>query len=244
MAEHNRKGENFPTTQHSIPFGLKSADSVEKTRSLERLTKAYWKPVYKYLRRKWRKTPPEAEVLTQSFFLRAIDKSTFASYDAEQARFRTFVRVCVDRFVVDQKRHESAIKRGHGVRFLQLDFPGAEGEISSDHAMVSDPEKLFEVDWVRSVLAMAVEALRAACASKGKDVHFRVFELFHLGDGAEKPSYAEAGQMLGISVIDVTNRLSYVRREFRVMVLDTLRELTGSEEELRSEARAVLGVEL
>jgi RNA polymerase sigma factor (sigma-70 family) len=244
MVEHERKGERFPTTRHSIPFGLRSDDSTAKARSLDRLIKAYWSPVYKYLRRKWRKTPSEAEEITQAFFLRAIDKSTLATYDAERARFRTFIRACVDRFVVDGVRRDSAAKRGYGARFLHLDFACAEGEISRDPALISDPERLFEMDWAKSVVAMAVESLRDVCTRKGKEVHFRVFELFHLAEDAAKPSYAEAGVRFGLSVTDVTNRLSYARREFRALVLDTLRELTGNEEELRSEARAMLGVEL
>ncbi len=247
MVEHDGRGARFPTTRHSISFGLRSDDSAAKARSLDRLIKAYWRPVYKYLRRKWRKTPSEAEEITQAFFLRVVDKSTLAGYDAERARFRTFIRACVDRFVVDGLRRDSAAKRGHGKHLMHLDFAGAEGEISADPAMVSDPERLFETDWAKSVVAMAVESLRESCMAKGKEVHFRVFELFHLkelAEGAARPTYAEAGEQLGLSVTDVTNRLSYVRREFRAQVIDTLRELTGNEEELRSEARAMLGVEL
>ena len=41
---------------------------------------------------------------------------------------------------------------------------------------------------------------------------------------------------------DVTNRLSWARRELRGMVLDVLRELTCSEAEFRDETRALLGI--
>jgi len=240
MVERNRKPENFPTTRSSILWGLKSADAAAKARSIERLAEAYWKPVYKYLRYRWRKTPTEAEDITQAFFLRAIDKDTFASYDPAQARFRTFIRVCLDRFTVDGQRREMTHRRGGGVRLLPLDFSGAEGEIAGDQALASDPERLFEIEWVRSVLSISIESLRTVCASRGKDVYFRIFEMFHLGDEVPRPTYAQAATELGLSVTDITNRLAYVRREFRAVVLDTLGELTGSDEELRAEARAVL----
>ena len=41
----------------------------------------------------------------------------------------------------------------------------------------------------------------------------------------------------------MTNHLAYARREFRRIALERLREMTGSEEEFRREARALLGVE-
>ncbi|WP_394828197.1 RNA polymerase sigma factor [Pendulispora albinea] len=249
MAGQNRtSNDNFPTTQQSALFGLRSADSVERNRSLGRLARAYWKPIYKYVRLHWHKEPAEAEEITQAFFLRTIDKDTFATYEPERARFRTFVRVCVDRFVLDIARRGAAKKREGEMRALQFDFQAAEGELSSEEnlagAAALDPEKLFETEWVRHVFEMAIEALRASCIQKGKEIHFRAFELFHLDDAARPPSYAAASAELGMSVTDLTNRLSYARREFRALVLDILRELTGSEQELRNEARAVLGLEL
>ena len=41
----------------------------------------------------------------------------------------------------------------------------------------------------------------------------------------------------------VTNHLYWARRELRQSVLETLREITASEQEFRSEARALFGAE-
>ena len=71
----------------------------------------------------------------------------------------------------------------------------------------------------------------------------RLFELCDLGAEGEAPSYAELAERFGVSVSDVTNGLSLARREFRRVVLELLRELTGSEDELRLEARALLGID-
>jgi RNA polymerase sigma factor (sigma-70 family) len=240
--QRGRKNDDFPTTRFSAVEGLKSADHSEEARSLSRVARAYWKPLYKYVRLHWRKSPADAEEIIQAFFLRALDKRTFASFDATQARFRTFVRVCVDRFVVDANRHGTALKRGGTM--VPFDFEKAESEINDVDFPAVQPEELFEAEWVKSLFEAAVESLRAALIGKGKEVHFRTFELFHLTDQTSRVSYAEAAEQLGISVSDVTNRLSYARREFRVIVLEALRELTGSEEELRNEARAVLGLQL
>jgi hypothetical protein len=49
---------------------------------------------------------------------------------------------------------------------------------------------------------------------------------------------------LGLSTSAVTDYLALVRREFRRLVLDKLREPAATEEEFQQEARAVLGVQL
>ncbi|HWL86696.1 MAG TPA: sigma-70 family RNA polymerase sigma factor [Polyangiaceae bacterium] len=236
-------GDAFPVTPASAVIGVRSTNPVERARSHTVLAKRYWKATYKYIRLRWSKPAATAEEITQEFFLRALDKNTFLGYDARQARFRTFVRVCIDRFVVDQERHTQAKKRGGGTFFLQLDFKSAEDELGSEVLGVVDPEALFETEWVKSLLESAVGTLHAVCIREKKEQHFRAFELFHLSEDSERPSYEDIAQELGISVRDVNNRLTYARREFRAAVLEALRECTGSEQEMQDEARVVLGID-
>jgi hypothetical protein len=47
-----------------------------------------------------------------------------------------------------------------------------------------------------------------------------------------------------VPTTQVTNWLAAVRREFRAIVVDTLREICGNDEEFRSEARALLGIDV
>ena len=72
----------FPTTRWSAITGFHSDDPTVRARSFETLVAAYWKPVYKYVRVKWRRSIEDAQDLTQAFFLRAMEKEFFAGYDA------------------------------------------------------------------------------------------------------------------------------------------------------------------
>ena len=93
-------------------------------------------------------------------------------------------------------------------------------------------------EWVRSVFALAVDRLRGA---SGAD-EFTLFEAYDL-DESSRLSYRELGARLGMSETTVTNRLSAVRRRFREIVLDVLRDATASEPEFRSEVRSLLGID-
>ena len=231
---------DFPTTRHSALLALRSGDPATRSRSLDRLVASYWRPVYTYLRLRWRRSACEAEEITQEFFLRSIDRDVFAGYDARRSRFRTFVRVCLDRLVVDLERRERTWKRGRG-QSLSLDFAAAERELAGVPS-TDDPERLFEAEWLRGLVRNAVDSLRAACLAKGKQIHFQVFERIHLG--GERPSYAELAEELGLSLGDVTNRLSYARRELRAILLAALRDSSATAEELHEHAALLLGVHI
>jgi hypothetical protein len=111
-------------------------------------------------------------------------------------------------------------------------------------ASVESFDEYLEKEFVRNLFTLAVADLRAFCEGHGKLQHFQLFERYDLDDSVtSRPSYAELAQEFGISVTDVTNHLAYVRREFRRITFEKLREMTCSEAEFRREARALLGVE-
>ena len=243
--DSNLRGDgNFPATRWSLIVAARSAEPGERRRALEILVAAYWKPVYKYIRLRWDKDVEQAQDLTQEFFLRLLEKDFLARYDPERARLRTFLRVCVDRLTANEDKSARRLKRGGDVQFLALDFESAEGELR--HVEIPAPDSMelfFEREWVRSVFSMSLERLRQECEQRGKVTQFRLLEFYDIDEGGKELTYEQAGRRFGLKTSDVTNYLAYARREFRRIVLEQLREMTGSEEEFRREARTLLGIE-
>jgi RNA polymerase sigma factor (sigma-70 family) len=242
----NAGGGPFPATRHSIVAAAGSADPEVRRRAFETLVSAYWKPVYKYLRLKWQASEADAEDLTQGFFARAFEKGFFDRFDPARARFRTYLRTCLDGYVANERQAARRLKRGGASELLPLDFKTAEGELR--HHDVPDPldmEEYFHREWVRSLFAQVVERLREQCAASGRSTHFALFERYDLEgpDAGEKRTYADLGAEFGLPTTQVTNFLFAVRREFRGLVLETLRDLSASDEEFRAEARDVLGID-
>jgi RNA polymerase sigma factor (sigma-70 family) len=238
--------DRFPVTRLSAIVAASSANQEERTRAFEVLVSAYWMPVYKYVRIKWNKPTEDARDLTQRFFLEAMEKNFFGRYDPSKARFRTFLRTCLDGFVANENKAASRIKRGGDATILSLDFDGAE-----DQLRIAAPpapgaiDEYFEQEWARSVFSLALESFRAQMLNAGKETHLRLFERYVLDadDETPKTSYKALAAEFNLATTDVTNYLALARREFRRIVLEKLRELTATDEEFRREARALLGVD-
>jgi DNA-directed RNA polymerase specialized sigma24 family protein len=224
--------------------GVRSADGEVRRRALGALVTAYWKPVYKYVRLRWRASPEDAQDLTQHFFTRAIEKGFFDGYDSVRARFRTYLRVCLDGFVANEQRAERRHKRGGGVELVGLDFVDAERELRCREPLAdADLDAYFHREWVRHVFGLAVAAFERECTAAHKEELFAVFKRYDIEGRVadEPPSYSTVAQGFGLPVTQVTNHLAWARRAFRRTVLATLREATASEEEFRSAVRDVLG---
>ena len=239
----NSQGGNFPLTRHSIVSAAQSLDPILRARAIETIAAAYWKPIYKYVRLKWNIDTEDAADFTQEFFTRLLEKEFLDSYDSSKGRLRTFLRTCADRLYMKQMRDSTRVKRGSGSLHLSLDFQEAEQELAAS-ASAQSPEDLFDKEWIRSLFAQAMQRLRADCESRGKMAAFHLFSRYDLDEADSKPSYAQLADEFRLSATDVTNYLSFARKEFRRCVLEQLREMTATDEEFRREARSLLGMEI
>lgn len=234
----------FPTTRRSALAAARSPDADERRRGYGAIVATYWKPAYSYLRVHWKQPPEEARDLVQGFFADAFEKGFFERYDPVRARFRTFLRVCLDGFVSHQREAASRLKRGGGIELLSLDFAAAEAGLAERlPGDTPDPETLFEREWVRALFEDALERLRASCEAEGRASDYTLFARYDVEEHpeGEAPSYADLAAETGLSVTTVTNHLHRARREFRRLVLERLRELTLDDREFREEARRLLG---
>lgn len=234
----------FPATRRSVVERIRSEDAEVRRVAFGDLAGGYWKPSYHYLRLRWRLSSEAAEDAVQAFFTTAFEKSYIERFDPAKAKFRTFLRVCLDRFAQNLRKAEGAHKRGGGASTLSLDFPGAERELDAMAAAdLSDADRFFHDETVRFLFARTVESLRAACARERRDIIFQVFDRHDLRPSSET-TYASVAAELDVSVSQVTNHLHSARRMFRNLALEHLREISATDEEFRREARDLLGVDV
>jgi len=236
----------FPETHRSVVLAVRSPDQQERARAIEAVVAAYWRPVYRHVRARFRVPDEEAEDLAQGFFAIALEKGWLARYEPARGRFRTYLLACLEAFVANQRRAGRRLKRGGGVTLVPLESEDADGQTRElQLADGSDLEAEFQREWSRSLFALAVQALRQRCLGTSREVAFALFERYDLEDhdASERPRYADLAAEFSLPVTQVTNHLHWARRELRKTVLEKLRGITASEEEFRAEARALFGAE-
>ena len=216
----------FPSTQLSL---LDAAASGLSGEALDRVIALYWKPVYRFIRLKFRKDNEDAKDLTQGFFTSALEREFFARFDPAKASFRTYLRMAVERFAANQHESANRQKRGGDVQFEPIEDQAVAGESA---------DEVFEREWRRQLFTLAIEDLRAHCEQSGKQVHFSLFEAYDLAD-AGRASYAELAARHRLPETTVTNHLAWARRMLRGFVTERLRGTTSGPRELHEEARRI-----
>jgi DNA-directed RNA polymerase specialized sigma24 family protein len=225
---------------------LSSVDPRVRAAAYDALARSYWQPVYGYIRLRWRRTPEEAQDLTQEFFARVFEREYLERYDAAKARFRTFVRTCLDGFLANEARSAARLKRGGGFVIDAVDFARFDKDLAV-HARSDDPdpERWFHREWVRALFAGALARLRTHCDARGHAIAFTLFTRYDIEPegSAPRPTYAQLARDTDLAVTDVTNELAWARRAFREIVLEVLRATCASDAEFRAEARDLLGID-
>jgi RNA polymerase sigma factor (sigma-70 family) len=248
---HNPRSDTaasaFPGTRCSVVLATGSADPRLREDAWSALVRAYWKPVYKYIRIVWRAGEDDARDLTQGFFTRALEASFFAGYDPARARFRTYLRMVLQRWLANEHKAARRQKRGGDYRHVAVDFAGAESELHAlPDASSPDPDAFFRQETIRALFALAVADLRRHCEETDRMPHFAVFKRYdlHPEEQGERPTYRAIAEALDLPVTQVTNYLAYTRRELRRLVLAHLHDMTGTDAEYRQEALELFGVDL
>jgi len=235
----------FPDTRLSVLRAAASGDADARGAALEVLATIYWRPVYARYRLKWRLAAEDAEDLVQEFFAGAMSGDFFERYDPARARFRTYFRVCADRFAANARRDGQRRKRGGGAVQLPWDVDQLERELAGapDYQSDAEADAAFDHEWVRALFAEAIERLRAATVGTSREIRFILLRRYDLEPEreAERPGYRALAETYGLPVTQVTNHLAWARRELRRLLLERVQALCASDTEFREEAARVLG---
>src|SRR2546425_1211573 len=91
-------GADFRTTHWSVVLAAGQGSSEHADAALERLCRAYWYPIYVYVRRQGH-GPHDAEDLTQDFFARLLRLKSLDAVAPHKGKFRTFLLVSLKHFL-------------------------------------------------------------------------------------------------------------------------------------------------
>lgn len=233
-------GEAFLTTHWSLIEDIKSKE--DKNRALVGLLLSkYWKPVYCYLRRKGYDNE-QAKDLTQEFFYEAVfGRGLIQKADESKGRFRSFMLIALNRFLINIRHKETAQKRIPKDKLVPLDMIDSP-ELPQTLSTLA-PEESFNYAWVSSLLEDVLEEVEAKCNEDGKSIHWQVFSdkvLQPVIDGIKPPSLKDICAKYGIKDdAKASNMIVTVKRRFQAALKKQLRDSVVSEEQVSDELEEI-----
>lgn len=232
------RGHDFTATAWSVILHRPDASPEERRRQMERLAHRYWKPIYSFIRARWRRTSEESKDLTQKFFLWMLETDFISKVEAGRGRFRNFVKTALERFVMGEYDAQSRQKRGGHVRRINIDFlvHGEDGLPSPE----GDPEAVLTDEWRRALLSEALTRLRAASPDEGKTSPVSLFEEYYLVP-QPRPTYEELAARHGLKTADVAAALAHARSKYRAILEELVSDGVTGFAELREEFRDLFG---
>lgn len=207
---------HFATTQWSVVLAAGDARNVDSREALAQLCETYWYPLYVYVRRRTNSSH-EAQDLTQAFFAHLLEKEAIAKAQPERGRFRAFLLSAFKNYLANEWTKAQAAKRGGGKTELSLDFASGDSRYQIEPAHDLTPEKLFERQWVTTLLDHVLDNLRSELAAAGKENHFHQLKTALLGDAAAD-DYEQAAQALGISPAAAKQAAYRLRKRYKELL--------------------------
>lgn len=232
----------FPSTSWSVILRAKDSSSPEYARHLGRLIELYWRPVFCVIRHAYKRTRDDAKDLTQDFFASVVlDRALVRTFAPERGSFRALLRTALTNFMRDLARHDGSRKRGGGVAPIPIDELTAEALDAVPGSDQMTPEQLFDLSWNETVMSGALARLEERLTGEGRAGVLEVFRRYDLCDDGARPSYADLGGELGLSVPQVKHALLHARATFRELVTGMVRAYVDDPADLAAELHRLLG---
>ena len=230
----------FATTHWSVVLAARDGETSQATEALEQLCRAYWYPLYAFVRRQGH-SPEEAQDLTQEFFARLLEKDYLSHLTHREGRFRSFLLKFLQHFLANERHKIRAQKRGGGHAHISLDELNAEQRYRLEPPDADSPERAFERHWARTLIQRSLARLREDYDARGKAELFERLKDFHPGERGAV-SYAELGAQLGLSEGAVKVAVHRLRQRHRELLREEIKQTVTTAAELEDEVRHLIGL--
>jgi len=232
---------NFTTTRWSLILSCGKGETAEAEaqRALTELCRTYWRPVFAFICRRGYSVP-DAQDLTQDFFVMLLNGNLLKLADPNRGRFRSLLCTALKNFLADQHDKATREKRGGRVQFVAWDdwMSEAPSQLSlSTHDLATwTAERIFDFRWAATVVEQALRRLSEECSRRGKLRVFTLLSDYLIGDRVDV-SYASLSTSLGVPETAIKRLLHDLRARFRAIlreeVAQTLDDAANIEDEVR-----------
>jgi len=235
-----RSPAQFATTHWSVVLAAGHESSPGAREALETLCCTYWYPLYAYARRCGQNSE-DAKDLVQGFFAYLLSRHALRLADPVNGRFRSYLLSSLKHFWSAQDERARAEKRGGGKSVVSLDEAAAEGRYRLEPRDDWTPDRLYEREWVLTLLEQARSRLQEEYAASCRaDLYERVKQ-FPFGEQGER-SFAAASQEAGMSEAALKSAVHRMRQRYQELVREIVAQTVTAPAELEDEVRHLIEV--
>jgi len=225
----------FPLTRWSLVLAARQQHSPASAEALEAVCRAYWYPLYAYVRR-CGQSPHDAQDLTQEFFCRLLEKRWLDSADRDKGRLRTFLITALKHFMAKEWRRQTAQKRGGGQDCIPMDTEFAESRYAADPVATSAADDVFDRQWALTLLERAMARLEGEFTAANRTDDFAVLKGFLVVSHAAM-DYRSAAARLHISEGNARVSVHRLRKRFRELYREEISQTLPDGADLDAELR-------
>jgi RNA polymerase sigma-70 factor (ECF subfamily) len=230
---HSSSADHFATTHWSLVLAAGDRRHAEADQALERLCRAYWPPLYAYVRRRVSDVH-EAQDLTQAFFERLLEKQFLAQAQRERGRFRAFLITAFQHFLANEGDKARTQKRGGHVKHVVFDFDRHE-VVAATTSDDWTAERVYERQWAIALLHRVMDRLQREMERNGQARQFQALREF-IGGGVQSSYFTPAAE-LGMSESAARMAASRLRGRYRELLKEEIAHTVSSADEVEDEIR-------
>jgi DNA-directed RNA polymerase specialized sigma24 family protein len=231
----NKSPRLFPNTRWSVVLAATQQPSPESAAALETICRAYWYPLYAYVRH-CGQSPHDAQDLTQDFFCRLLEKRWLDSVDPGKGKLRTFLVVLLKHFLSKEWRKESAQRRGGGQASVPIDTAFAESRLAAGADSPLGAYAVFDREWALTLLDLTMQRLEKEFREAGKAEEYSALKGC-LAISHRSIEYGPLAEKLGLSEATTRVVVHRLRKRFRTLYREEIAQTLSDGSDLDAELR-------
>jgi DNA-directed RNA polymerase specialized sigma24 family protein len=229
----------FRTTRWSVILAAAKSQMPGSRAALTELCRLYWYPLYAFARRRGHE-PPDAQDLTQGFFLHLLKDRSLKHAHPLKGKFRSFLLASFQNFTSDEMARSRCQKRGGDREFIFLDSEDAESRYRLEPADHLTAEKIFDARWAMTLLGHAVERLCLEHVARGEELRFEVLRPFvGVEEGGNPPSSEQVAQSLGVTVAAAKTMIHRFRKQYAAILRQEIGRTVSNPADIEQEIHAL-----
>jgi RNA polymerase sigma-70 factor (ECF subfamily) len=207
------QSQRFPATHWSLVDRARQTDEAARHEALEDFLRRYLPALRAHLVIERRMPAERADDLLQGFVADKIIEQRLLDHAQEgRGKFRSFLLVTLNHYVISQHRNENAAKRVPITGLAEL------GDAAQQPAGGADPAQAFNTAWARELVAEALRRMRAECQKSGRDDLWTIFQgrvVRPAFEGEEPVGYEQLVRELGLTApLEACRLLTTAKRMF------------------------------